>query len=148
MTKKKMLHFAMYVCKPWKVRYGYSLERWCLHHKSVSKLEEGFIYRKEHSWSIWKTQPGWHKSAIVRQITLASKSYGKIPKMASKSSASHQKGNREILMKILESVRFLGKIYLTCFRMKLSIAFTQCLIQIFSDDSGKFEILEYQKTRF
>ena len=53
-----------------------------------------------------------HKSAVERQITLASKSYGKIPKMTSKSCANDQKDNREKLLKILENVRFLGKICL------------------------------------
>ena len=108
------------------------------------------LYVEKNTAAVFEkhSQVDSHKSALERQITLASKSYGKIPKMASKSSASHQKGNREILMKILENVRFLGKIYLICFRMKLSIAFMQYLIQIFSDDIGKFEMLEYQKIQF
>ena len=44
------------------------------------------------------SQSDSHKSAVERQITLASKSYGKIPKMASRSSANEQKENREILL--------------------------------------------------
>ena len=92
---------------------GYSLERWCLHHKRVSKLEEGFIYRKNKPGAFEKhSQSDSHKSAVERQITLPSKSYGKIPKMASKSFPNEQKENQEILLKILENVRFLGKIYL------------------------------------
>ena len=58
------------------------------------------------------SQSGSHKSAVERKITLQSKSYGKIPKMASKSTVNEQKENREILLKILENARFLGKIYL------------------------------------
>ena len=58
------------------------------------------------------SQSGSHKSAVERKITLQSKSYRKIPKMVSKSSVNEQKENREILLKIIENVRFLGKIYL------------------------------------
>ena len=87
--------------------------------------DDAFITKGFRSWKkalyIEKNKPGAfekqsqsdsHKSAVERQITLPSKSYGKIPKMASKFSANEQKTNREILLKILENVRFLGKIYL------------------------------------
>ena len=87
--------------------------------------DDAFITKGFRSWKktlyIVKNKPGAfekqsqsdsHKSAVERQITLPSKSYGKIPKMASKSSANEQKENQEILLKILENVLFLRKIYL------------------------------------
>ena len=87
--------------------------------------DDAFVTKGFRSWKkalfIEKNKPGVfekhshsdrHKSAVERQITLASKSYGKIPKMASKSSANGQNENRDILLKILQNVRFLGKIYL------------------------------------
>ena len=87
--------------------------------------DDAFITKGFRSWKktlyIVKNKPGAfekqsqsdsHKSAVERQITLPSKSYGKIPKMVSKSSANEQKENQEILLKILENVRFLRKIYL------------------------------------
>ena len=87
--------------------------------------DDAFITKRFRRWKnalyIEKNKPGAfgkhsqgdsHKSAGERQITLPSKSYGKNPKIASKSSANKQKENREILLKILENVRFLGKIYL------------------------------------
>ena len=113
MTKKKMLHFVMYVSKPWKMRY------WLLLGKMPPSSQKGFeagrrlyIQKRtnlEYSRKIARVSL---KSAVERQVTLPSKSYGKIPKMASKSSANEQKENREIILKILENVRFLGKIYL------------------------------------
>ena len=87
--------------------------------------DDAFVTKGFRSWKkalyIEKNKPGAfekhrqsdsHKSAVERQITLASKSYGKIPKMTSKSYANDQKENREILLKILENVRFLDKICL------------------------------------
>ena len=93
---------------------------WLLLGKMTPSSQKGFeasrrlyIYIKNKPGAFEKhSQSDSHKSAVERQITLASKSYGKIPKMASKSSANEQKENREMLLKILENVRFLGKIYL------------------------------------
>ena len=89
------------------------------HWKDDAFVTKGFrIWRK--ALYVEKDKPGAfkkhsrsdsHKSTVERQITLASESYGKIPKMASKSSTNEQKENREKLLKILENVRFLGKIY-------------------------------------
>ena len=70
----------------------------------IEKIKPGAFEKHSQSDS--------HKSAVERQITLESKSYGKIPKMTSKSCANDQKENREILLKIFENVRFLGKICL------------------------------------
>ena len=87
--------------------------------------DDAFVTKGFRSWKkdlyIKKNKPGAfekrsqsdsHKSAVERQITLASKSYGKIPKMTSKSCANDRKENREILLKILDNVRFLGNICL------------------------------------
>ena len=88
--------------------------------KNVAFVTKGFRSWKKALY-IEKDKPGSfekhkqsanHKSAVERQITLESKSYEKIPRMASKSSANEQKEKREILLKILENVRFSGKIYL------------------------------------
>ena len=53
-----------------------------------------------------------NKSAVARQITFPSKSYGKISKVASKSSANEKREKWEILLKLFENLRLLGKIYL------------------------------------
>ena len=53
-----------------------------------------------------------NKSAVERQITFPSKSYGKISKVVSKSSANEKREKWEILLKLFENVRLLGKIYL------------------------------------
>ena len=90
MTKKKMLHFAMYVC--WKKALY------------IETNKRGAFEKHSQSDS--------HKSAVEKQITLTFKSYGKIPKMTLKSSANEQKENGDILLKIFGNVRFLGKIYL------------------------------------
>ena len=82
-------------------------------------VTKGFSSRKKALY-VEKNRPGAfekynqsdsHKSIVERQITLASKGYGKIPKMASKSSANKQRENPKILLNIIENVRFLGKIY-------------------------------------
>ena len=84
--------------------------------------DDAFVTKEFRSWKkalyIEKNKPGVfethsqsdsHKSTVERQITLASKSYEKIPKITSKSCANDQKENREMLLKILDKVRFLGK---------------------------------------
>lgn len=54
-----------------------------------------------------------HKSAVERYITVASKDYGKVPEILSTSTTNEQRENQEMLLKILENIKFLGKsIYL------------------------------------
>ena len=108
LSKSSVLSFAMQAMEivilvtPWKdnafVTKGFRSWKKAL---CIEKNKPGAF--KKHS------QSDSYKSTVENQITLAPKSYGKIPKMASKSSANEQKENREILLKILENVKFLGK---------------------------------------
>ena len=118
-------------------------------------VTKGFSSRKKALY-VEKNRPGAfekynqsdsHKSIVERQITLASKGYGKIPKMASKSSANKQRENPKILLNIIENVRFLGKIYSlnpqsrylkidTCLQILVSYDIWRQIVTLFSSSKS------------